>query len=133
NRLWPLSRGMNYLPIPRNGLPEMDCSYGFRVDYVEFVGGPQKASGGGGVYSSALRLEHFGDKVLFSDIFRGSDDKTLTVSHWKGQTPWFQLGWGDGHVGRYTVNDATVYNYIRATPGTGGATTIFRAFDADGN
>ena len=78
-------------------------------------------------------LRKFRQRVLFSDIFRGSNNKEKTCSHWDGDgIPRFYIAWDDGHVGHYVDGALTVYPHIESWPGTGGHTQVFRVFDAKG-
>ncbi len=131
NKLWPLARGQSFLPIPRNGLSEMSCSYAHRVSYVNNRG-EMILSGGGGKYIGSVKMAQVATRVIFSDLHQGSDDKTQVVSHWRGSTPWFHLVWGDGHVGGYLCTDLTVFGYIKANPGTGGVWAFYKTADQYG-
>jgi prepilin-type N-terminal cleavage/methylation domain-containing protein len=72
-----------------------------------------------GTYTASFSLTNMGNRVIASDSFMGSDDRSAVVSHLRGQTAAYQAVYGDGHA--RLISDMADDVWSQASAECGGA------------
>jgi prepilin-type N-terminal cleavage/methylation domain-containing protein len=105
-------------------------NYNGRVSYVNAPSDyATQYNLGGGTYIGSVPLDLYNNRVLFSDLIRGSNAAGDVVAHGSVANALFNRAWGDGHGNTYRDMDGYIVANIKAAPGEGRMRDIFLKFD----